>query len=215
MKTIYCISGLGADERAFSRLKVEGYRIQCLPWLTPQAGENITDYATRMREAITEENPILCGLSFGGMMSIEISKQIQVDKLILISSIKSIKELPRWMKTCGFLRINRLFPMRSFKLMEPIQNRNLGITTPEEIELVRSYRRNAPQVYMDWAVNQVLNWRNNWSPEHIYHVHGDADRLFPIAKISATHVIKGGGHFMIMNRADDVNAALKEILITT
>lgn len=215
MKTIYCISGLGADERAFSKLKVEGFRIQCLPWLTPQPGEDITAYATRMRAAITEEHPILCGLSFGGMMSIEISKQIQVDKLILISSIKSNKELPRWMRTCGFLRLNRLFPMRSFKLMEPIQNRNLGITSKEEIELVRSYRRNAPQVYMNWAVNQVLNWRNNWSPSCIYHVHGDADRLFPIAKIKATHVIKGGGHFMIMNRAEEVSAALKEILISS
>ena len=214
MKTIYCISGLGADERAFSRLKIEGYSIRCLPWLTPEPGESIQAYASRMRAEIPEEQPILCGLSFGGMMSIEISKQIEVDKLILISSIKSIKELPRWMKTCGFFKLNRLFPMRSFKLMEPIQNRNLGISSKEEIELVRSYRRNAPQAYMDWAINEVLNWRNDWSPSTVYHVHGDADRLFPITKIQATHVIKGGGHFMIMNRADEVSAALKEILLS-
>ena len=214
MKTIYCISGLGADEKAFSKLRVDGYRICCLPWLTPEPGETIKSYATRMRSEIKEENPILCGLSFGGMMSIEISKQIPVDKLILISSIKSVKELPRWMKTCGFLKLNRIFPMRSFKLMEPIQNRNLGISSKEEIELVRSYRRNAPQPYMNWAINQVLNWRNDWAPSRIYHVHGDADRLFPIAKIRATHVIKGGGHFMIMNRADEVSAALKEILVS-
>ena len=197
MKTIYCISGLGADERAFSRLKIEGYSIRCLPWLTPEPGESIQAYASRMRAEIPEKHPIMCGLSFGGMMSIEISKQIEVDKLILISSIKSIKELPRWMKTCGFFKLNRLFPMRSFKLMEPIQNRNLGISSKEEIELVRSYRRNAPQAYMDWAINEVLNWRNDWSPSTVYHVHGDADRLFPITKIQATHVIKGGGHFMI------------------
>ena len=214
MKTIYCISGLGADERAFSKLKVDGYEIRCLPWLTPEPGENIDAYAARMRAGINEENPILCGLSFGGMISIEISKQIPVDKLILISSIKSIRELPRWMRTCGLLRLNRLFPMRSFKLMEPIQNRNLGITTPEEIELVRSYRRNAPQAYMDWAINQVLNWRNDWSPTKVYHVHGDADRLFPIRKIVPTHIIKGGGHFMIMNRAEEVSDVLNKILHT-
>ena len=100
MKTIYCISGLGADERAFSKLHVDGYEIRCIPWLTPEPGENIDAYAARMRAGIIEEKPILCGLSFGGMMSIEISKQMPVDKLILISSIKSIKELPRWMRTC-------------------------------------------------------------------------------------------------------------------
>lgn len=212
MKTIYCISGLGADERAFSKLRVEGYTVACLPWLPPLPKESINAYATRMIEGIRDPEPILMGLSFGGMMAIEIAKQIPVQKLILISSIKTVKELPAWMRTAGILRLNRILPMRSFRLMEPIQNRNLGISTPEEIELVRSYRRNAPQAYMDWAINQVLNWRNHWHPECTFHVHGDADKLFPIGKISPTHIIKGGGHFMIMNRSTEVSAALTEIL---
>ena len=213
MKTIYCISGLGADERAFSRLKVEGYTVTCLPWLTPLPKESIAAYATRMSEGIREEKPILMGLSFGGMMTIEIAKQITVEKIILVSSIKCVDELPAWMKAVGMLRLNRIFPMRSNKFTEAIQNRNLGITSPEEKEMVRSYRLNAPQKYIDWAINEVLNWRNNWFPTEIYHVHGDADRLFPIRKVSPTHVIKGGGHFMIMNKAAEVSAALSQILI--
>jgi pimeloyl-ACP methyl ester carboxylesterase len=214
MKTIYCISGLGADERAFSRLKVEGYHLICLPWLTPLPKESITAYATRMSKGITAENPILMGLSFGGMMSIEISKLIPVETVILISSIKSTNEMPRWMKLAGSLKLNRLFPMRSFRLTEPIQNRFIGITLPDEIELVRSYRKNAPQVYMDWAINEVLNWRNDFQPATIYHVHGDADRIFPVANLSPNYIIKGGGHFMIMNKFKEVNAALQQILLT-
>ena len=213
MKTIYCISGLGADERAFSRLVIDGYKITCLPWLTPLPKETIIDYAKRMGENIKEENPVLMGLSFGGMMCIEIAKHMQVEKVILISSIKSVKELPGWMKAAGMLRLNRIFPMRSSKFTEAIQNRNLGISSPEEIELVRSYRRNTPQKYMDWAINEVLNWRNSWHPAIVYHVHGDADRLFPIRKLTPTHVIKGGGHFMIMNRATEVSDALRQILV--
>lgn len=212
MKTIYCISGLGADERAFSKIAVEGYKVICLPWLTPLPKETISNYAKRMSEGIKEENPVLAGVSFGGMICLEIAKQLPVEKLILISSIQSVKELPRWMKTAGFLQLNKILPMRSFKLMEPIQNRNLGISTPEEIELVRSYRRNAPQVFMDWAINQVLNWRNNWKPTSIFHIHGDDDKLFPITKVAATHIIKGGGHFMIMNKAAEVSAVLHQIL---
>jgi pimeloyl-ACP methyl ester carboxylesterase len=212
MKTIYCISGLGADERAFSRLKVEGYQFTCLPWLTPLPKETIGEYATRMSKGITAENPVLMGLSFGGMMSIEISKLIKVEKVILISSIKSVKEQPRWMKLAGTLKLNKILPMRSFKLMEPIQNRFIGITEPDEIEMVKAYRKNAPQVYMDWAINEVLNWRNNWQPPAIYHVHGDADRIFPVKNLSPTYTIKGGGHFMIMNKAVEVNEALFKIL---
>ena len=39
------------------------------------------------REIDTSRNPILIGLSFGGMMCIEIAKLIPVEKVILISSI--------------------------------------------------------------------------------------------------------------------------------
>jgi len=212
VKIIYCISGLGADERAFSRLQFAGYQFVFLPWLTPLPAESITDYASRMRKDITTENPILMGLSFGGMMSIEIAKQLPVEKIILISSIKSDKELPQWMKVAGALQLNKLLPMRSFKLTEPIQNKMLGIRTAEEIELVRSYRRNAPQVYMNWAINQVLNWRNSWQHPNLFHVHGDADNIFPIQNVAPTHIINGGGHFMIMNKAVEVVAAVQNIL---
>lgn len=214
MKTIYCISGLGADERAFSRLKLEGYSIVYLPWLTPLPQETITAYAIRMSIPIKEANPILIGLSFGGMMCIEIAKLIAVEKVILISSIQTGKQLPRWMKAAGRLRLNKILPMRSFKLTEPIQNRFIGITLPDEIELVRSYRRNAPQVYMDWAINEVFKWRNNWQPPKLFHIHGDADRIFPIHYLKPDYVIKNGGHFMIMNKADEVTKALHNILDT-
>lgn len=212
MKTIYCISGLGADERAFSRLQFDGYEVKHLPWLTPIAKETITAYATRMRQAITADNPILLGLSFGGMMCIEIAKQIPVEKVILVSSIQSSKQLPPWMRAAGFLKLNRIFPMKSYRITEPIQNRFIGISLREDIELVRSYRKNAPQQYLNWAINEVFRWNNDWQPSALFHVHGDADRIFPIRQVVPTHIIKGGGHFMIMNKAAEVNAALREIL---
>ena len=87
MKTIYCISGLGADERAFSKLKVDGYALKVINWLIPEPNETIEHYASRMRAGITEENPVLMGLSFGGMMCTEIAKQIPVSKIIIISNI--------------------------------------------------------------------------------------------------------------------------------
>ncbi|MEO5893797.1 MAG: alpha/beta hydrolase [Ferruginibacter sp.] len=212
MKTIYCISGLAADERAFSRLKAEGYKITCLPWLKPFPNEAIKDYALRMSKPITAEKPILMGLSFGGMMSIEIAKLLPVEKVILISSVKSRKEMPRWMKAAGFLRLNKIFPMRSYRITEPIQNRFIGVTSADDMEMVRSYRKNAPADYLDWAINEVLKWRNDWQPPNVFHVHGDADRIFPINNLTPTHVIKKGGHFMIMNKAAEVNVALNQIL---
>ena len=212
MKIIYCISGLGADERAFSNLKIHGHTMVYLPWLQPLEKETIEHYATRMSAGIKEENPVLLGLSFGGMMCIEISKILQVSKIILVSSVKSATELPGWMRRSGKLGLNKFFSMRNYKIMEPIQNRILGVSTAEEKEMIRNYRKKEHIVYTNWAVNEAINWRNNWHPPILFHIHGDNDKLFPIKNISPTHIVKGGGHFMIMNKAAEVSRFINEIL---
>ena len=212
MKTIYCISGLGADERAFSRLDIPGHKMVYLPWLMPLKDETIEAYAKRMSVGITTEKPILMGLSFGGMMSIEMAKFIEVEKVILISSISQASGLPIWLKRSGMFNLNKLFPMRSFRILEPIQNIFLGITDPAEKQMVRDYRKNSPTAYNNWAINEVLHWRNTWHPPVLFHIHGDNDHTFPIKYVSPTHIVKGGGHFMIMNKASEVSAFINSII---
>ncbi len=212
MKTIYCISGLGADERAFAKLTIEGYNLVVIQWLMPLADETITHYAERMRQEIKDENPILMGLSFGGMICIEISKQIPVKTIILISSIKSAKELPFWMRTVATLKLNKIVPLKSTRLTQPIQNKMLGIESDEEKVLVQSLRTAVDLPYTNWAVNQAINWKNNWLHPNIFHIHGDNDNMFPIKNIKADFTVKNGGHFMIMNRAAEVSAFINNVL---
>lgn len=212
MKTIYCISGLGADERAFSKLKIKDYKLQVIKWLMPDANETIQQYATRMRAGIKEENPLLMGLSFGGMLCTEIAKQIPVAKIILISSIKSSKELPFWMRAVATLKLNKIVPLKSTRLTQPIQNRMLGVQSEDEKILVASLRREADLPYTNWAVHQAINWKNDWQHPHIFHIHGDKDNMFPIKNIKADYTIKNAGHFMIMNRATEVSDCINEVL---
>ena len=212
MNNIYCISGFGADERVFSKLNFEGNNVHFIPWLLPEKKESIGDYARRMAEKIHHENPVLVGLSFGGMMCIEIARFMRTQKVILISSIKSLHEIPMWMKLAGRAQLNKIFPLRSFRLFEPIQNFNLGLETKTELELVREFRKNVGQQYTNWAANEILNWKNNWQPGNLFHIHGTRDHMFPIRNIKTKYVIPDGGHFMIMNRAEKVNKLLSEIL---
>lgn len=212
MKTIYCISGLGADERAFSKLKIDGYSLWVIPWLMPEPGEAIQQYATRMRAAIDDPEPILMGLSFGGMMCAEIAKQIPVQKLILISSVKSSKELPGWMKIVAMLRLHKIVPLKSSRLTEPIQNRMLGAHSDEERLIASEYRKKVNIDYTNWAVNEAVNWKNDWQHPATVHIHGDQDHMFPIKNIKPTFTIKNGGHFMIMNKAADISRCINSIL---
>lgn len=178
----------------------------------PLQHEPIAKYAARMADAISDREPILIGLSFGGMMSIEIARLIPTAKIILISSIQSYHQIPLWMRVAGNLKINQVVPLRPYKFLESIQNKRLGVTTSAEKELVNQYRNNTPQAYLDWAINEILNWKNDWQPANLFHIHGEDDKIFPINKITPTHRIKNAGHFMIMNRADEVSNCIKIIL---
>lgn len=65
-KTIYVISGLGADKDAFSKLDFAPFEPQFITWITPRKNESLTQYARRIiQEQIHEHQPYICGLSFG------------------------------------------------------------------------------------------------------------------------------------------------------
>ena len=106
---VYCLSGLGADKRVFTKLELKGYRQIHLDWLVPNNQESLTNYVKRLAVEIKDNNPIVIGLSFGGIVAIEIAKQITVKKVILISSAKQSHEIPWYFK---------LFPIMFIMSME-------------------------------------------------------------------------------------------------
>ena len=212
MNNIYCISGFGADERVFSKLNFNGDNVFFIQWLTPLKKESIEAYAKRMTETISGKDPILIGLSFGGIMAIEISKIIKTNKVVLISSIKTFHEMPAWMRVSAKMNLDIIFPLKSFSLIEPIENYNLGLENDEEIKLVKEYRKNVGQKYTNWAIHQIINWKNEFIPQNIFHIHGGKDHIFPIKNIKADYIIPDGGHFMIMNRAEKLNSILTDYL---
>lgn len=212
-ENIYCLSGLGADGNAFSGLRLSRHRLKYLPYPEPLPKESLSAYAGRMFACIPEQQPILLGLSFGGMVAIEMARRFPVRLVILISAVKTAEELPAWMRWSGRLRLHRILPLRSNRFTEKGDDRRMGIRTPEEKELVESYRRNADPKLMSWAIDQVLRWNNDRLPPKVFHIHGSEDRMFPLRNLQATHVIEGGTHIMILNRAGEISACLEEILV--
>jgi pimeloyl-ACP methyl ester carboxylesterase len=212
VKHIYCISGLGADHRVFSKIKCPGYELHYIKWLIPLKNEFISDYSKRLIHQVHHPEPILIGVSFGGLMCIEIAKHIKTTALILISAIKHEKELPIWMKMAGRVKLNKVVPLHSSRLLEPIENYRLGLETLEEKQMVNDYRKHADQRFVDWAINAVLNWKNKEVPANTFHIHGSTDKIFPLKRIKADCIISGGGHMMVMNRGGEVSGCINNIL---
>lgn len=211
MKHIYCISGFAADERVFAKLQIPDSELYFIKWITPGKNDSIESYAKKLIGQIHHDNPVLIGVSMGGIMCIEISRQIKTKLIIIISSIKSKNEMPLWMRLTGKLKINRLFPIRSFKLIEPIEDYNLGVT--KEVKgLIHEYRKNLDIVYSNWAANAIVNWKNRYVPKNLFHIHGDNDRIFPVKNINPDFTIPRGGHMMIMQKYNEVNKCINSIL---
>lgn len=213
MKHIYYISGFGADERIFAKIDFGENESHFIGWKIPEKKETIESYAGRMAAEIIHPNPILIGLSFGGMMSIEIAKLITVEKIVLVSSVCCRKELPFYMKLTSALNLNRLISMKPYGILEPIENRNLGVETKEEKQLLREYRKNLNLQYSNWAINEVVNWKNEWLPPNYIHIHGTNDHIFPIRNIiNPKYKIKNAGHLLLMNNYQEVNQVFKKEL---
>lgn len=212
MKHIYCISGFGADERVFGKLDFGSNELHFIQWKIPERKESIFHYAKRMQEEILHSNPIIIGLSFGGMMAVEIAKIIPTEKIILLSSVATFYEMPNYMRLAGKLYLNRIFPVGPSNILAPFENYNLGVKTQEEKKLVAEYRKNINPKYTTWAIEEILHWKNDWYPSNLLHLHGDKDHIFPIKYIKADYVIKGGGHLFLMDKPGEVSKILQQAI---
>jgi esterase/lipase len=121
-KELYIFSGLGADESIFQRLDFSGFNTNFIKWIVPNDKETIENYATRLIDQITSTKPILIGLSFGGLMAVEVAKQIGPEKVILISSAKTKKEIPCYYRWAGQVRFHKLLPTTLLKSSNFITN---------------------------------------------------------------------------------------------
>lgn len=208
-KHLYLVSGMGADERMFQHLRFpDDYTVHFLPWLKPVPNESYTDYAARMAAAILHTNVTLLGVSFGGMICLEIARQRPVDKVILISSIKHTREKPpyfNWVRKMGLMRLPDSL---IFKRRHAIVKRFLNTETEEERLLLTEYLQKKEYDHLRWAVTAVINWENEFTPAPLVHIHGGRDYAFPVRFIQPTYTIADGGHFMVLNRAAEINKIL-------
>ena len=212
---VYFISGLGADRRAFYKIKLPGgYHPVYLDWITPHANESFQEYAKRFSESIErDEEFVLVGLSFGGMLASELAKIVSPKKLIIISSLSSYKELPWYFKLAGKLGIHRIISPSLYK-RATIMNRFMGAGNKEMKSIVYSYVNNIDPAFIRWSLNVIVHWSHTERLSDLVHIHGSNDHLLPYRYVKADYLVKNGGHLMVMNRADEVNNILHDVLLS-
>jgi pimeloyl-ACP methyl ester carboxylesterase len=211
-KQLYIFSGLGADERVFERLDFSGFQVTFIQWIRPVKEESLTQYTTRLLEQVTTTKPIFIGLSFGGLVAVEAAKQMDTEKLIIIASAKTKREIPFYYRLAGFVRLHRLLPTGLLKSSNLLTHWFFGAASAYEKKLLKQILDDTDPVFLHWAIDKVVRWKNRTELKNLFHIHGTSDRILPLAFVRCHATIKKGGHFMTMNKVAEMNRILQEQL---
>ncbi|MBL4744861.1 MAG: alpha/beta hydrolase [Flavobacteriaceae bacterium] len=205
---LYFVPGLAASTKIFEYLQfdTDKYQVFTIDWIVPLSQEEtIEDYAKRMCAFITHENPVLLGVSFGGIMIQEMSKHLKTRALFLISSVKTSQELPKRLKVIQKTKAYKLFPVKAFQNLDQFSKFFFGDFIQTRMKLYENYMTMKDEEYLTWAIHHVLNWKQKKQLENITQIHGTDDYVFPIKHIENPIKVKGGTHIMIINKAKTIS----------
>lgn len=216
LQTVYCITGLGADEQVFQFLDLSFVHPVFIKWISPFKHDTLSSYALRLKkEFIHEPNPVIIGLSLGGMLSVEIAKTLPSAKVIIISSAKTEDEIPPRLRLLRYIPLYKLLTATLVQKTRKSQEFFLGAHT----SLARNYLRNKLRTidlpFYKWAIGAIVNWRNKTVSKNIVHIHGRADRLLPFKFVKPDIIIDDGGHLMIVENAAAISTIIKKSITGT
>lgn len=207
--------GLAASSSIFENIQLpeDVFEVFLLEWFIPKDNESLGDYAFRMAKEIKHENPVLIGVSFGGILVQEMSLHIQTRKVIIVSSVKTSLEMPKRMSLAKLTKIYKLFPTKLLANIDWLTRIAFGNTVRKKVALYERYLKQRDKKYLDWAIESVILWSRMESLPNIVHIHGDKDEIFPINNIKNCIVVQGGTHIMIINKYKWFNENLPKLIL--
>ena len=212
---IYLMPGMAASSSIFEKIKLpeDVFEIHLLDWIMPEKTESLKKYAERMSKFVKHDKAVLIGVSFGGILVQEMAQFLELRKLIIISSVKSNKELPSRMKIAKTTKAYKLIPTSLLSNIETLAKYAFGTMVKERIKLYKKFLTMNNKAYLDWAIEQVVCWERTIADDNVIHIHGDNDSVFPIQNIKNNINVKAGTHIMIINRYKWFNENLPDIIL--
>jgi pimeloyl-ACP methyl ester carboxylesterase len=212
----YFIGGIASDERIFKYQMAVVDNPVYLPFPRHHAKDTMESYAEKFVPLIDTTKPFnLIGNSMGGIMTMELIKHVQPEKVVLISSVKSRSEMPFILKQMKFTNIHKLLPGQGF-----IHSIQFGSIFKQEVlkkpglrHLAVSMAKNNDPDFLYWCVDAIVKWNGKEDyRKDIIHIHGTRDEMFPYRNLKSAIPVEGGSHSMLLINHAEVNRILLEQL---
>lgn len=212
---VYLMPGMAANPTIFEfiHLPEDQFEIHWLEWMSPEKSESLESYAKRMIAKIEHDNVVLLGVSFGGILVQEMSKYMNLRKLFVVSSVKSKHELPKRMKLMKYTKAYKVLPTRLVGNIDFLAKYAFGETITKRIELYKKYLSVSDKLYLDWAIEQVIEWDQEAPNEDAIYIHGDKDVIFPHSCGGNCIVVEGGTHIMVITKYKWFNEHLPKLIL--
>lgn len=211
---IYFLSGLGADKRVFSKIRLDDrFSIHHIDWIKPSKKETLSHYAARLAAKIDTTQPFqLVGLSFGGVIASEISNIIRPEQIILISSTPTGLPVSRF--NHALIKFLLLSPLAApvLKSANSLTYKFFGADTPELKSLLKQILHDTDSKFLKWALVQMSSWDRKEKAANLFHIHGTADKLISIKLVNPDVRIEGAGHLMVYAQAEQISGLLNKKL---
>lgn len=210
----YLIPGLGADERVFQFLRLQG-EVHVLRWLPPQtASETLLHYAARLATVVPGGRACwLVGVSFGGVLALEVAQVRPLARVVLISSFISPKELPWLGRVARATGLHHLVPPQLLPWLPRVAQWFFGVKNGREYHLLRQILRDTDPAFTRWAIARLLRWPGRTTPAAL-RIHGTHDRLLPAGAAHSQHLLPGG-HLIVISHAAAISRILNQLAAET
>jgi hypothetical protein len=212
MSKIFFIGGLGLDSKLVSDISIKKHDLFFIDWFIPEFNESLTSYAKRIvsKYTITNESMIVA-VSFGVVLAKEISKIVEIKKIVLISSFDNLNEIPLLFRLAIKLKLYCFLPPRTLSRFSFVLNFFFSITNVSDASILRDVINKTDPIFFKWAIQNILHFTSIDNRTQLIRIHGDKDRILPKGLTKSNYIIKNGGHFMIYDKKNIVNKTLEEI----
>lgn len=203
--------GMTPEVRIFEGILSHLPNAKIVNWIEPVPRESMEQYASRLADTIhTNEPPVVCGVSFGGIVAQELAARLNAKACVVISSVRSPRELPPW------VRLLTRLPTSSFDVVLGLAVR-IATLVPRKVRTVSTARLTKlfgrSGAWHRWACGAVLGWRpsREVSCVPVVRIHGSRDSTFPIKYLPPDVTVLDGGHTIVWTHANQIADVIRRV----
>jgi hypothetical protein len=199
-KRLILFSGLGLDARYVTPPFALPFELYVPPWIDPLPNESLESYAQRIIPTLKideSQEYYIGGVSFGGMVALEVSRHLNPRAVFLISSCPSYRQVSWLVRFPGKViapRVTANF-VKHFLWLAPLAIRLTGPLHRDQRNLLIDIWNNANLEVMRWGAMIMTQWEFTHTLKvPIHEMHARYDLFIPLSGVNPDAIVENGWH---------------------